>query len=69
MYQPYIHNTYEKYVNYYTTQAGGDLAGYSGLGSQYGVGLSVVYRGLFRLAFLLLKKGIMVATSRLKTAT
>lgn len=67
MYQPYVHNT-DKYVAYYTAQAGGDLPGYSGLGSQYGAGLGGIFRGLFRMAFPLLKKGITVAAPHLKTA-
>lgn len=66
MYQPYVDNT-DRYIAYYTAQAGGDLPGYSGLSSQ-DKGLGGIFRGLFRLAFPLLKKGITVATPHLKTA-
>lgn len=67
MYHPYAHNA-DKYVAYYTAQAGGDLPGYSGLGAQYGAGLGGIFRGLFRLAFPLLKKGFTFAAPHLKTA-
>ena len=67
MYQTHINNV-DKYAAYYTAQAGGDLPGYSGLSSQYGAGLGGIFRGLFRLAFPLLKKGFTVAAPHLKTA-
>lgn len=67
MYQPHIPNT-DKYVAYYTAQAGGDLPGYSGIASQYGAGLGGIFRGLFRLAVPLLKRGFSVAAPHLKTA-
>ena len=67
MYQTHINNV-DKYAAYYTAQAGGDLPGYSGLSSQYGAGLGGIFRGLFKLAFPLLKKGFTVAAPHLKTA-
>ena len=67
MYQPYTHDT-ERYVDYYMAQAGGDLAGYSGLSSQYGAGIGGIFRGLFRTIFPLMKKGFAIAKPHLKTA-
>ena len=57
-----------RYVNYYQKQAGGSLPGYAGLPSMYGAGLGGLFRGLFRMAMPLLRKGIGIAKPHLKTA-
>lgn len=44
------------YVDYYRSQAGGGLPGYSGGAVMYGAGLRGLFRGLFRMAIPLLKK-------------
>ena len=67
MYQPYSHDA-DRYVSYYTSQAGGDLSGYAGTGAQYGSGLGGIFRGLFRSIFPLVKKGFAIAKPHLKTA-
>ena len=67
MYLPYEHDT-ERYVNYYVSQAGGDLSGYNGSITQYGTGLGGIFRGLFRTIFPLMKKGFAIAKPHLKTA-
>lgn len=67
MYHPH-NNDADKYISYYTSQAGGDLPGYSGVSSQYGAGLGGIFRGLFRMAFPLLKKGLNIAAPHLKSA-
>lgn len=56
-----------EYVNYYQNQAGG-LPGYSGGGVMYGAGLGGLFRGLFRMAIPLLKRGFSVAKPHLKSA-
>ena len=67
MYVPYEHDT-ERYVNYYISQAGGDLSGYSGASSQYGSGIGGIFRGLFRTIMPLMKRGFAIAKPHLKTA-
>ena len=67
MYHPQSHDT-ERYVAYYTAQAGGDLSGFTGLSTQYGHGLGGIFRGLFRTIFPLMKKGLAIAAPHLKTA-
>ena len=67
MYQPFSHDT-DRYISYYTAQAGGDLSGFSGSASQYGSGIGGIFRGLFRTVFPLIKKGFAIAKPHLKTA-
>ena len=67
MYPPYEHDA-ERYVNYYISQAGGDLSGYSGASSQYGAGIGGIFRGFFRTMIPLMKKGFAIAKPHLKTA-
>ena len=57
-----------RYVNYYQKQAGGSLPGYAGVPSMYGAGLGGLFRGLFRMAMPLLRKGIVIAKPHLKAA-
>lgn len=56
------------YVNYYKNQAGGGLPGYAGGGVMYGAGLGGLFRGLFRMALPLLKRGFSIAKPHLKNA-
>ena len=58
----------QRYVAYYHNQAGGYLPGFSGASSMYGAGLGGLFRGLFRMAMPLLKKGIGIAKPHLKAA-
>ncbi len=60
-------NVYD-YVNYYRNQAGGGLPGYAGGSVMYGAGLGGFFRGLFRMAVPLLKKGFSIAKPHLKAA-
>nr|DAC81399.1 TPA_asm: cupiennin [Pimephales minnow adintovirus] len=56
------------YVAYYQNQAGGALPGYAGGGVMYGSGLGGIFRGLFRMAIPLLKRGFSIAKPHLKSA-
>ncbi len=56
------------YVDYYRKQAGGSLPGYAGGAVMYGAGLGGLFRGLFRLAVPLLKRGFSIAKPHLKSA-
>ncbi len=56
------------YVSYYQNQAGCGLPGYSGSGVMYGAGLGGLFRGLFRMAVPLLKRGFSFAKPHLKSA-
>lgn len=56
------------YVSYYRNQAGGDLSGYAGGGVMYRAGLGGLFRGLFRMAIPLLKRGFSIAKPHLKSA-
>lgn len=56
------------YVDYYRNQAGGGLPGYAGGSVMYGAGLGGLFRGLFRMAIPLLKKGFSIAKPHLKSA-
>ncbi len=56
------------YVDYYRNQAGGGLPGYAGGAVMYGAGLGGLFRGLFRLAVPLLKRGFSIAKPHLKSA-
>ena len=58
----------QRYVAYYHNQAGGYMPGFSGASSMYGAGLGGLFRGLFRMAMPLLKKGIGIAKPHLKAA-
>ena len=66
-YGPREHNTAD-YVDYYRNQAGGGLPGYAGGGVMYGAGLGGLFRGLFRMAIPLLKRGFSIAKPHLKSA-
>ncbi len=66
-YRPGEPNTAD-YVSYYQNQAGCGLPGYSGSGVMYGAGLGGLFRGLFRMAVPLLKRGFSFAKSHLKSA-
>ena len=57
-----------RYVNYYQNQAGGSMPGYAGVPSMYGAGLGGLFRGLFRMAMPLLRRGIGIAKPHLKAA-
>lgn len=65
-------NTYkmdpDRYVAYYQNQAGNGLPGYAGGGVMYGAGLGGLFRGLFRMAVPLLKRGFSIARPHLKSA-
>ena len=67
MYHPYVYDA-DGYLSYYTSQAGGDLAGFSGSSAQYGAGLGGIFKGIFRTVFPLLKKGFAIAKPHLKAA-
>lgn len=56
------------YIDYYRNQAGGGLPGYAGGAVMYGAGLGGLFRGLFRMAVPLLKKGFNIAKPHLKAA-
>lgn len=56
------------YVNYYRNQAGDGLPGYAGGAVMYGDGQGGLFRGLFRLAVPLLKRGFNIAKPHLKSA-
>ncbi len=56
------------YVDYYRNQADGGLPGYAGGAVMYGAGLGGLFRGLFRLAVPLLKRGFSIAKPHLKSA-
>ncbi len=56
------------YMAYYMNQAGGDLPDFIGASTQYSHGLGGIFRNLFRLAVLLLKRGFSLAKPHLKTA-
>ncbi|XP_016420228.1 uncharacterized protein F54H12.2-like [Sinocyclocheilus rhinocerous] len=56
------------YVNYYRNQAGGGLGGLAGGAVMYGAGLGGLFRGLFRMAVPLLKRGFSIAKPHLKSA-
>lgn len=58
----------QRYVEYYTTQAGNGLPGYHGSSAMYGAGLGGLFRGLFRMAIPLLKRGFSIAKPHLKSA-
>lgn len=58
----------DDYVAYYRDQAGSGLPGYAGGSVMYGAGLGGLFRGLFRMAVPLLKKGFSIAKPHLKTA-
>ncbi len=66
-YRPGEPNTAD-YVSYYQNQAGCGLPGYSGSGVMYGAGLGGLFRGLFRMAVPLLKRGFSFAKPHLKSA-
>lgn len=55
-------------MTYYTNQAGNGLPGYVGGGVMYGNGLGGLFRGLFRFAMPLLKRGFNIAKPHLKSA-
>lgn len=57
-----------RYVAYYQNQAGNGLPGYAGGGVMYGAGLGGLFRGLFRMAVPLLKRGFSIARPHLKSA-
>lgn len=56
------------YIDYYRNQARGGLPGYAGGAVMYGAGLGGLFRGLFRMAVPLLKKGFNIAKPHLKAA-
>lgn len=56
------------YIDYYRNQAGGGLPGYAGGAVMYRAGLGGLFRGLFRMAVPLLKKGFNIAKPHLKAA-
>lgn len=58
----------DRYVAYYKSQAGHGIPGYSGGAVMYGAGLGGIFRGLFRFAAPLLRKGLNIAKPHLKTA-
>ena len=58
----------QRYVEYYTTQAGNGLPGYHGSSAMYGAGLGGLFRGLFRMAIPLLNCGFSIAKPHLKSA-
>lgn len=63
------HNTDPmRYVAYYQNQAGNGLPGYAGGGVMYGAGLGGLFRGLFRMAIPLLRRGFNIAKPHLKSA-
>ena len=58
----------KQYMNYYTEQAGHGLPGFQGSRFQRGHGLGSLFKGLFRLATPLLKKGaVELGKTALKT--
>ena len=57
-----------RYVAYYQNQAGNGLPGCAGGGVMYGGGLGGIFRGLFRMAIPLLKRGFNIAKPHLKSA-
>ena len=56
-----------RYVAYYQNQAGNGLPGYAGGGVMYGAGLGGLFRGLFRMAIPLLRRGFSIAKPHLKS--
>lgn len=58
----------DRYIAYYKNQAGHGIPGYSGGAVMYGAGLGGIFRGLFRFAAPLLRKGFNIARPHLKTA-
>lgn len=56
------------YLNYYKNQAGSGMPGYAGGGIMNGAGLGGLFRGLFRMALPLLKRGFSIARPHLKNA-
>lgn len=56
------------YRNYYRTQAGNGLPGYQGVPQMYGAGLGGIFRGLFRKAVPLLRRGLDIIKPHAKTA-
>ena len=66
-FNPYAQDP-QRYVLYYQNQAGGVLHGYAGAPVMYGSGLGGIFRGLFRMAVPLLKKGFNIVKPHLKTA-
>ncbi len=61
-------NNVADYVDYYRNQAGCGLPGYAGGAVMYWAGLGGLFRGLFRMAVPLLKKGFNIAKPHLKAA-
>lgn len=57
-----------RYVAYYQNQAGSGLPGFAGGGVMYGNGLGGLFRGFFRMAIPLLKRGFSIAKPHLKSA-
>ncbi|KAK7901940.1 hypothetical protein WMY93_018709 [Mugilogobius chulae] len=57
-----------RYVNYYVSQAGGELPGYSGSRVQYGAGIGGLLRGLLRWAYPLVSRGVAIVKPHIKRA-
>ena len=64
---PYVRDD-NRYMSYYTGQAGSGLPGFAGSATQYGSGLGGMFRSLYRMAMPLLRRGINIAAPHIKTA-
>lgn len=62
------HGSPQDYVAYYRAQAGAGLAGFRGTPVMYGTGLGGLFRGLFRKAMPLLRKGLEIVKPHVKSA-
>lgn len=58
----------QAYVAYYRAQAGNGLAGFRGAPVMYGTGIGGLFRGLFRKAMPLLRRGLEIIKPHMKAA-
>lgn len=63
------HGDSHRYINYYNHQAGSGIDGYQGLASQYGgFNIASLFKGLYRMAMPLIRRGVSIAKPHLKHA-
>ena len=56
-----------RYVSYYVGQVGNGLPGYHGSPTMYGSEIGSIFRNLFRMVLLLMKRGLSIAKLHLKS--
>ncbi len=68
--RPYIHHgDPHRYIDYYGHQAGSGLEGFRGNFVQYGgFNIASLFKGLYRMAMPLIRKGVSIAKPHLKSA-